>query len=111
MMTEENCPNAFRQDRSQRTFLGIVSSNVDELYMVRMASLRREARGHDADGDEPADDGLDEVAGPRRDERPGAVAWLITRDLGRVRGAGPEALDGAIPLAAHRHESTPFRQA
>jgi polyphosphate kinase len=45
--------------RERLRFLGIVSSNVDELYMVRMASLRREARGHDAEREEPADDGLD----------------------------------------------------
>jgi polyphosphate kinase len=43
--------------RARMRFLGIVTSNLDELYMVRMPDLRRAAR--EAGGnDEPADDGL-----------------------------------------------------
>ncbi|MDB4900547.1 MAG: hypothetical protein JWN53_2355 [Gemmatimonadetes bacterium] len=43
--------------RARMRFLGIVTSNLDELYMVRMPDLRRAAR--DAGGnDEAADDGL-----------------------------------------------------
>ncbi|MEP6618331.1 MAG: polyphosphate kinase 1 [bacterium] len=40
--------------RARLRFLGIVSSNVDELYMVRMASLRRDAVARRA----PGEDGL-----------------------------------------------------
>jgi polyphosphate kinase len=43
--------------RERLRFIGIVTSNLDELYMVRMAELRR-AAFDEPDGAEPADDGL-----------------------------------------------------
>ena len=44
--------------RARLRFLGIVTSNVDELYMVRMARLRRDAAYERAHGSRLGDDGL-----------------------------------------------------
>ena len=44
--------------RARLRFLGIVTSNVDELYMVRMARLRRDAAYERANGSRRGDDGL-----------------------------------------------------
>ncbi|MEO8622641.1 MAG: polyphosphate kinase 1 [bacterium] len=45
--------------RERLRFLGIVSSNLDELYMVRMSELRREAA--EWNGDDDSEDGLTPV--------------------------------------------------
>jgi polyphosphate kinase len=44
--------------RERLRFIAIVTSNLDELYMVRMAELRRAALDEEEGSAEPADDGL-----------------------------------------------------
>ena len=62
--------------RERFRFIGIVTSNLDELYMVRMAELRRAARREDEEGEmAAADDGT--TAAERLERVEGEVAAIL----------------------------------